>query len=75
MVTSLNNGMRKDIKFFCNIFIWVFTDNLILDFYKATMKKCSSIAILSFGSLQHCFQQFVELWGLVGRKERQLKDL
>jgi hypothetical protein len=44
-------GLSKDIKFICNTFIW----DLIVEFYKATKKKSSLVAIPSVGSLQHCF--------------------
>ncbi len=37
-------GLSKDIMFICNIFICA----LIVEFYKATKKKSSLIAILSY---------------------------
>jgi len=46
-------GLSKDIKFICNIFIC----DLIVEFYKATLKKKSLIVIPSIRSLQHYFPQ------------------
>jgi hypothetical protein len=54
MVTSVDlSDLSKDIKFNCNTFIY----DLIVEFYRATKNKSSLVAILSIGSLQHCFPQ------------------
>jgi hypothetical protein len=46
-------GSSIDIKFICNTFIW----DLIIEFYRATLKKSSLIAIPLVESLQPCFWQ------------------
>jgi hypothetical protein len=50
-------GLNKIIKFVCNAFVWVLQHNLIVQFYKITKKKSNLVAIPSFGSLQHHFQE------------------
>ncbi len=39
------HGLSKNIKFICNTFIWVLSNNLIAEIYRAIEKKSNLVAI------------------------------